>query len=269
MTKLKHTFKTDILFKLLFRKHQELLKHLVAHLLRIPLESITQFTIENPDIPPESMGKKFCRLDIHMTVDGQQVNLEIQVEDEGDFPERTLYHWARLYSSSLPAGEKYHELPRTIVISIINFLLFKGCKEFHSEFQALEVKRNDCLTDKMVLHFFELKKLPNNISKDDLLLLWLALFNANTEDDLKQIENLGVPEMSEAITAYNSLTVSEELKELERMRVKASHDEAQAVYNAEKREQAKIAKNLKNAGFLSNIQIAEATGLAIDEIEVL
>ena len=235
MTKLKHTFKTDILFKLLFRKHRKLLQHLVAHLLGIPSESITYFKLENPEMPPESMGKKFCRLDIHMTVNGQQVNLEVQVENEGDYPERALFHWARLYSNALPAGEDYSELPRTIVISILDFTLFKGCTDFHSEYQVLEVTRGDTLTDKMALHFFELPKLPESISSDDLLLLWLSLFKANTEEELKRIERLGVPELSEAINAYHNITTSAEFREMERLRIKASHDEAQALSNAERR----------------------------------
>jgi len=102
MTELKNTFKTDILFKLLFRKHQNLLQHLVAQLLSIPLESISDFIVENPEMPPDIIGKKFCRLDIHMTVNGQKVNLEVQVEDEKNYPERSLFYWARIYSSALP-----------------------------------------------------------------------------------------------------------------------------------------------------------------------
>ncbi|MCL1918379.1 MAG: hypothetical protein FWG14_08705 [Peptococcaceae bacterium] len=46
------------------------------------------------------------------------------------------------------------------------------------------------------------------------------------------IDVLGVPEMSRAISAYHSITASPEFQELERLRIKASHDEAQAVYNA-------------------------------------
>jgi len=235
MAKLKHTFKTDFLFKMLFRKHQDLLQHLVAQLLKIPLKSISNFVLENPEMPPESIGKKFCRLDIHMTVNGQKVNLEVQVRDEGDFPERALFYWARIYSSALPEGDNYIELPRTIVISIINFPLFKQCPEFHSEFQALEVTRHDPLTDKMVLHFFELPKLPEEIDRDDVLSLWLALFKANTEEELKKIEQLGVTELSEAVNAYRSVTASAEFLEMERLRIKASHDEASALGNAERR----------------------------------
>jgi len=237
MSKLKNTFKTDILCKLLFVKNPILLKRLVAHLLRIPFGSIKQFEIRNTEMPPEIIGKKFCRLDIHMTVDGQEVNLEVQVDDEGDYPERALYYWARIYSNALPASGKYCDLPRTIVISIVDFILF-DCVEVHSEYQSLEVTRHTPLSDKKVLHFFELPKLPGDVADidgNDLSLLWLALFKANTEEEFKKIEALGVPELNQAISAYHNVTASPEFIEMERLRAKAQHDEAQALYNAERR----------------------------------
>ena len=235
MTELKTTFKTDILFKSLFVKYPLLLRRLVAHLLKIPFKKISQFEIRNPEMPPESIGKKFCRLDINMTVDGQNVNLEVQVEDEGDYPERTLFYWARMYSNALPVSGKYIELPRTIMINILNFNLFRQRTGYHSEYQALEVTHHHPLTNKFTLHFFELPKLPKEIDNNDLLLLWLSLFNANTKEELDRIDRLGVPELSEAVSAYNTVTSSPEYQELERLRIKASHDEAQALYNAEKR----------------------------------
>jgi predicted transposase/invertase (TIGR01784 family) len=140
VNKLKHTFKTDILFKMLFVKYPDLLKRLVARLLGIKLESISGFSITNPEMPPENIGDKFCRLDISMAVDGKRVCLEVQVDEEGSFPERLLYYWARDFSTALPAGKDYSKLPRTIVISIINFVMY-DCAEFDSEFQVLEAKR--------------------------------------------------------------------------------------------------------------------------------
>ena len=65
MTKLEFTFKTDTLFKMLFVKYPDLLKQLVAVLLGIQYDSIEQFIITNPEMPPESLGDKFCRLDIN------------------------------------------------------------------------------------------------------------------------------------------------------------------------------------------------------------
>ena len=59
-----------------------------------------------------------------MVINGQQVDLEIQVAYEGDYPERVMLYWARDFSTALPAGQSYSMLPRTIIISMIYFVLF-------------------------------------------------------------------------------------------------------------------------------------------------
>jgi predicted transposase/invertase (TIGR01784 family) len=163
--------------------------------------------------------------------------LEIQVADEGDYPERSLYYWAREYSSALQEGEGYSALPRTIVISIVAFKLFP-CAEFHSEFQPLEVTRHVPLTDRQVLHYFELPKIPKVVDADDGLNLWLTLFNAETEEDLAKLEALEVSVMNEAIGAYRHMSATDEFKEIERLRSRARHNEASALGNAERRGRA-------------------------------
>ena len=50
MKKLKYTFKTDTLFKMLFVQHQDLLKAFVAVLLGISPQSIESFIVVNPEI---------------------------------------------------------------------------------------------------------------------------------------------------------------------------------------------------------------------------
>ena len=238
MTKLEHTFKTDILFKSLFVKHPDLLKKLVSALLGIDHGSIGQFEIKNPDIPPERLGEKFCRLDINMEVDGRRVNLEVQVRDEGNYADRSLFHWASGYASALPAGRDYIELPRVVVISILDFNLF-DCQEFHSQFAALEVTRHTPLTDKLALHYFELPKLSGEVSAENYLELWLALFKANTEEELAKIQALEVPDMNQAIGAYNDVLVASDFIELVRLRERAAHDEAGALRNAREKGEAK------------------------------
>jgi len=234
-TKLEYTFKSDVLFKMLFREYQHLLKRLIAVLLGIPLDSISHFHMTNTEMPPEEIGKKFCRLDINMVVDDKRVNLEIQVEDEGNYPERALFHFARVYSASLPAGNDYNELPRTIIISIIDFELF-NCEEVHSEFQVLEVTRHTPLTDKCGLHFFELPKMQDVASIDPSSEkdLWLALFNAETEEELEELTKNGGAVMGEAIKAYRGVTATEEFRSLEWLRAKTRHDEANALSHARK-----------------------------------
>ena len=107
MTELEYKFTYDLLFKMIFTKHVKLLKSLVATLINIPLDSIEQFEIRNAEIPPETLGDKFCRLDINMAVNGQRVDIEVQVDNDGDFPERSLYYWAREYSTALQVGDSY------------------------------------------------------------------------------------------------------------------------------------------------------------------
>jgi len=265
MTKLKYRFQHDVLFKMLFVKYQDLLKMLVAVLLRIPLESIEEFIVRNPEIPPENLEDKFCRLDINMTVNGQQIDLEVQVDDEGDFPERSLYYWAREYSSALKKGMPYSQLPKTIVIGIVDFKMF-DCEEFHSQIGALEVNRHTLFSDKFGMHFFELPKIPKKVSKDDKLHLWLSLFNARTEEELKQIEELEVPEMEQAIQAYKHITVTPEFMEAERLYQKARQNEASALYNAVRKEKKETARNLLADGD-SVERVMKITGLNREEVE--
>jgi hypothetical protein len=114
-----------------------------------------------------------------------------------------------------------------------------SCPEYHSEYQPLEVTRHTPLTDKQVLHYFELPKLPEVINADDGLKLWLTLFKAETEEDLAKLEALEVPVMKEAIGAYRHVAATKELKEIERMRSLARHNEAAALRHAAEVEAAK------------------------------
>ena len=277
--KLTYTFKSDILFKMVFVKYPHLLKAFIAVIFQIPVESISEFKILNSEMTPETIEGKFCRLDINMTVNGQQVDIEIQVTNEGNYPERVMFYWARDYSSALPAGGNYSALPRTIIISIIDFELF-DCEEYHSFFQPLETARHTLLSDKMGFHFFELPKLPAEVDEDNLLLLWLSLFNAESEEELEKLGKMEVPVMSEAINAYYSVANSSEYREMERLREKTKHDEAQALYSAEQRGIKQGIKQGKTEGIIEvarNLiadnmpleQVMRVTGLTLNEIEKL
>ena len=238
-TPLKYPLKLDTLFKLMFRKYQHLLQRLVADFLDIRYEDITDFVITNPEITPEELGKKFCRLDINMIINGQKVDLEVQIIDEGNYPERSLFYWAKEFSTGINEGQDYKLLPRTIVISILGFNQFPDPDKFHHEFQCLEITTHQPLTDKMVLQFYELDKLPPlDGSEGEGKNLWLQLFNAETEEELAEIEKLGVSIMNEALQAYRHVSASDEFIVMERMRSKARHDEAQALSHAKQQERA-------------------------------
>ncbi|MDR3239708.1 MAG: Rpn family recombination-promoting nuclease/putative transposase, partial [Clostridiales bacterium] len=85
MTELEFKFTNDTLFKMVFVHYPELLKRLIGLMLGIPLAGITEFLITNPEMLPEAIGEKFCRLDINMKVNGKRVDLEVQVVNEHDY----------------------------------------------------------------------------------------------------------------------------------------------------------------------------------------
>lgn len=103
-----------------------------------------------------------------------------------------------------------------------------------------------------------------------------AWYNRGTE----KIKGMEVPAMEQAINAYYSITASPEFHEIERLREKARHDEAQALRHAEqqgiqqgmqqgmRQGKLEIAQNLIKMGIPLH-QVAAATGLAQTEIEGL
>lgn len=132
----------------------------------------------------------------------------------------------------------------------------------------LEVTRHTLLSDKMGFHFYELPKLPVDVSEYNMLLLWLSLFKAETEEELEKIKEIEVPVMIQAINAYYTITASSKFREKERLRTKARHDEAQALYNARKERDIKIAQDMIADG-KSVEKIVRYTGLTKESIEKL
>lgn len=86
--------------------------------------------------------------------------------------------------------------------------------------------------------------------------------------------------MSQAIDAYYTITASSQFREMERLRAKARHDEAQALHHAKQegmqegmqkgisQRSAEIAKSLLKMGMPSD-QIAQVTGLTPEELDRL
>jgi hypothetical protein len=68
----------------------------------------------------------------------------------------------------------------------------------------------------------------------------LSLFRAKTEEELNELEGLGVSVVTQAIEAYRTVTASNEFKELERLRLFASHNEASALECARLKEREKL-----------------------------
>lgn len=170
--------KLNMIFKRVFGNdsNKAIIAAFISDLLEIPRESIKAIYINNVELTPEYLDLKFSRLDLRLDIDGRIVNIEMQVNRETDFKDRTLFYWSKLYSEELRTGEEYGKLKQTICINIINFDLF-DCEDYHSCFKVLEAERHEVLTEKFAIHFFELKKL-SKFKKNRRMEDWLNLINA-------------------------------------------------------------------------------------------
>lgn len=225
--------KLDVIFKRVFgnENNKDIIAALLSALLEIPRESIEEIYISNVELTPEYFDRKFSRLDLRMEVDGRIVNVEMQVNREDDFQERTLFYWAKMYGEELKTGEEYGLLKRTVCINIINFDLF-DCEDYHSHFKVMESERHEVLSDKFAIHFFELKKI-DNVKKNQAMEDWLHLINAETEGDLMEIQKTtAIPEVKNTIVMLRELSADEKVRQEAYYREKRLHDEASALGSA-------------------------------------
>lgn len=227
--------KLDIIFKRVFgnENNTEIIAGFISDMLDIPREKITKVVIKNVELPPEEIDQKFSRLDLNLYVDGRKINIEMQINKESAYKERTLFYWAKLYSDDLDSGEDYSALSQTICVNIINFNLF-DCENYHSHFMLKEKERDEVMTDKLAIHFFELKKV-GKYKRNKRMEDWLTLINAETEGDLMALQqNTSIPEIQKTIVILREMSADEKIREEARRREKRLHDEATALNHARK-----------------------------------
>jgi len=261
--------KLAIIFKKLFTDegNQHILQAFLSDILEIPYESINNIIVLNSEIMPENIIEKYSRMDIKMTVDGNRlINVEMQIKDEGDYKDRSMYYLSKLYGNQLKSGDGYGKLNQCISINVLNFILFDEWTDFHSSFRMREDKHNSVLTDNFIAHYFELKKIGKNFDKNNKQELWLRLINAETEDELDMLQQTGVKQIQDAVVVLHKMSADEKTRELAEMREKALHIEATEKAHAraegeavglkkgEKRKEAEMISKMRKSG-LSEEQI--------------
>ena len=220
--------KLDIVFKMLFanEKNLDILEAFLSDLLDIPPGELHNVKVKNPEIEGSQIDEKYYRLDLNLDIGNQLVNVEMQVRQEKYFADRSLVYWSKLYSSQLDTGEKYTELCPCIAVNIMDYIAFDKHEDFHSKFEAWDVEHNHKLSDKMEIHFFELKKVEDKPDASNRKKLWLQFIKADTEEAFAMLENVGIPEITKGVHAIYAMNSDEKAKEFIRMREKALHDRA-------------------------------------------
>ena len=270
----------DYIFKKIFGKkgNEEILKDFLLSILEIPIEKIevqTEVSLEK-----ELEKNKLGRLDIVAILDNRTiVNIEVQVVNQYNFIDRSLYYWAGNYYNNLNAGEEYQTTKKTISVNILNYELIKD-GECHEIVKLRRNWNNEILTDKLEMHYIQIPKFQKEKQKiNPKLEQWLYFITQKEEGEVKRVmkEN---PEIKKANEEYEYLTGEEAERRIAFLREKAIKDEKSAILGAreegitkgieegKKENKKEVAKKLLKRGMTIE-EVAEISELEKKEIEKL
>jgi predicted transposase/invertase (TIGR01784 family) len=177
------------------------------------------------------------------TNDEMVINIEIQLRDQHNMRQRTLYHLSKMIAERLNKGEDYQEIAKTVAINILDFDLLGENTRFHNKFRFLETETHKELTDAGEIHFMELPVLRRYIeqNKDDItniigkekLLDWL-LFIDNPDSEYARLAESSDASIGRAKDMLRTLSADEKLREEYLAREKAIMDHYASLKAAER-----------------------------------
>ena len=128
--------KVDIVFKaMLTSKCPESKKALIHFLSSMLQRNVTEATVLNNELANTGIFQKQSVFDIHVGFDeGDEANVEMQMELTDDLTNRSEYNTAKLFGSQDIKGKDYTELKKAYTIIIMNFTLFKEHPYFYDEY---------------------------------------------------------------------------------------------------------------------------------------
>ncbi|WP_338913031.1 Rpn family recombination-promoting nuclease/putative transposase (plasmid) [Clostridium perfringens] len=231
----------DFVFKKIFgtEKNKPILINFLNAVIK-PTTPIKDVEIKNNDIDKEFIEDKFSRLDVKATTSNKEhINIEIQVKNEYNMIQRTLYYWSKMYSEQIKNRDNYSKLERTVCINILNFKYLKNDK-YHNAYRLKEINSNEELTDLQEIHFIELpkfneignKEYVENVEKMDALEKWLEFLVEPESNTVRQLE-LSNEEIKLAKSELYRLSMDSKEREQYNMREKAIYDRISALENAE------------------------------------
>lgn len=177
------------MFRSLCQKNNKALKGLISALLHIPPEQIHSVVITNPIVVGEACSDKEFRLDVRVELNGNTiVNIEMQVANLHDWPERSISYLCRIFNN-LSHGDQYINVKPAVHISILDFTLFPKSPSFYSRNKLMDEKNYHIYSDKFALNVLDLKQIALATDEDKKWKLdhWARLFKATTWEEIKMI----------------------------------------------------------------------------------
>ncbi|MBD5468823.1 MAG: hypothetical protein HDR21_11810, partial [Lachnospiraceae bacterium] len=108
--KLPFMLTNDYMFKVVLQTDETILCALLCSLLDLTPGDIHSIVITNPFVPGATVRDKDTILDIRLVLNGNRlINLEMQIKNKGDWPERSLCYLCRAFDN-LEKGAPYPDV---------------------------------------------------------------------------------------------------------------------------------------------------------------
>ncbi len=186
---LNYNMTNDYMFRMVLQRDKNTLINLISSVLDIPVETIIDVKIENVIEPGAGITDKEYQLDVLVLLNGNTfINLEMQVINYNDWPERSLSYLCRRFDN-VARGKDYSSVKPVYHIGFLDFTLFEDHPEFFSKYQIRNAKDGFLYTDKFNLYVVELNNIDKATSYDKRLEIdtWARLFKATTWEEIQMI----------------------------------------------------------------------------------
>lgn len=255
---LSYRLTNDYLFHAVLQKNNRVLRALLCSLLRLKSEDISSVQITNPIELGQSIHAKNFILDIRILMNNNTlINLEMQVANEGNWPDRSLSYLCRAFDN-LNEGENYGDLKPAIHIGILDFTLFPEHPEFYSSYLMMNRKNYTVYSDKLCLSVLNLPQihLATQTDRDYCLDFWAALFQSTTWEDIKMIASKNEAIQEAAETMYR-------LSQDEKVRLQC--EALDRYYRNQRTHQAQLEKIKQMGNIEKKLKNAESKLEAVEE----
>ena len=251
----------DYMFRVVLQKNGVVLRGLIGSLLHLDESEIQSVVITNPIKFGEQISNKTFILDIYLCLnDNTNINLEMQVLNEGDWTERSLSYLCRTYDQ-LYHGEDYTDACCAIQIGILDFDLFPGMPEFYASYRMMNVRNHQVYSEKLQLYVLELNHTELATEEDCRYGIdqWAKLFQATTWEELRMVVEKN-KYMSEAAAVLYESNADEIIRE---------QCQARREYNLRRKRERKRMQELEAASREKDNVIAEQGSIIVEKDSVI
>ncbi len=254
------TIANNFIFYKVMQNNPDICKELLEILLQIEIDHIDMKQEEQITV---DYGKKGVRLDVYAIGSTKAFSLEMQATDTGELPERSRYYQGVLDVSELNSGATYSELKDGYVIFIcIPDIFEKGLAKYTFENLCIENPEIK-LNDRTYKYFFIAKNYDKILDERQKSFLKLVMSNESSGDFEDRISKL-------VDDAKHNTQWRKQFMDLE-IEKKYAYKEGESKGRLEgaKQNALETARNFLNMKVLTIEQIAQGTGLSVQEVESL